>query len=102
MGVWKCRKCHAFLTGAELESHECDGEIPLMSMKDIPIEHYTICDSKKEETIILAWGWDGIVYRLNLSPKLGYQQIIASDDSLQGNQSNEDLSKPLNEIFIFI
>jgi hypothetical protein len=60
----KCQYCGKYMTAEQVESHKCD--FPFKDVKEIPIMYHSEVQNEKGETIIIARGFDGILYRLRL------------------------------------
>ena len=65
--VEKCPRCGKYMTAEQAEHHICTS--PLIDVKEIAIMyHYEACD-KNGNTLIVARGYDGVLYRLRKRKK---------------------------------
>lgn len=88
--IAKCNRCGSFVSAEFIDNHVC--KVPINDVKKIKINYYFETKSNYKEDMIIAKGFDGVLYRLIVSkPKnFGYP----SDELLQGNLSDADLTAP--------
>ncbi len=73
---------------------------PFKGVKDIPIDHFYETKTEEGDTMLMAWGLDGIQYRLPVRSKSDvFIPIVVSDENLQGRKSDEDLTEPVEFVF---
>jgi hypothetical protein len=89
-GIVRCPKCKKDFIAEEMESHEC-----LVSVKQIPVVYFFTLKDEREE-IVIAKGYDGILYCLVKSPK--YNNRLPTESQ----QRKETPDKDNNTIIIII
>lgn len=63
--IIKCNRCGEFISSEFGDTHICT--IPLKDIKEIFIDYFYETKTAKKDTIIIAKGLDGILYRLIVS-----------------------------------
>jgi len=92
--VGRCPRCHKFPIAEQRETHHCT--IPLKGVKEIVLDW--IIDgiqNEDEDTVQVAMGLDGFLYRLILCKhNPPHTSRTPSDECLRKDKSDEDLPKP--------
>lgn len=82
----KCPWCHQFVLPSQFEQHVCDA--PLIDVREIPVLFSYITTDRKGNTVTIAIGYDGVLYRL-----VKCKNPLA-DDFLQRKRADRDLTEP--------
>jgi hypothetical protein len=93
--IGKCSRYKEYLTQEEFPSHKCKivNRIPINGVKEIIIEYFYEIQDNDGNTLFMAKGLDGTLYRL-LRRERKFIPIIASDEFSQRNPSDKDFTEP--------
>jgi len=82
----QCPYCKKYLLACQRQEHKCDA--PLVDVKEIPVIFFYELLTKDSRKIVIARGFDGVLYLLIQS------RNPLSDDSYHDNESDEKLPEP--------
>jgi hypothetical protein len=89
--IERCPYCKEYLLANQVSKHKCN--TPINSVKEIPVLFFYEGKTSKGVSLIVAMGFDGVLYRLiKCKNPLTYS---ASDGFSQRKPSDEDFTKPL-------
>lgn len=98
--LWQCYFFRIFWNNECIPILKGTVEIPIRYCYLIESEtpHAIESKNKNEDVIIMAKGYDGLLYRLRLTQVKSETEFIpfSSDEFLQGTSSDKDLTEPVN------
>jgi len=85
----RCPFCKEYLLSWQVKEHKCNQ--PIRTVKEIPVI-FSYETSKMGHSIIIAMGFDGVLYRLVTTKNR------LTDEFLQRKRTDEDLTEPKNTL----
>ena len=90
----RCPYCKKYLLANQIEQHVCDA--PLQDVREIPILFDYETSNGDGERIIVARGYDGVLYRLvKTKNPFSRRKVTDSDNSQEGNRTRNKILLPL-------
>lgn len=89
----RCPYCKEYLLAKQVSSHKCNTS--LNDVKEIPVVFFYEAESGKGASLIVAMGFDGVLYRLVKCKN------PLSDDWKHSDESNGEVTEPVEEVSKF-
>jgi hypothetical protein len=88
--IERCPFCQKFMTAKQVKTHQCDAH-PFSSVKEIPVLYYYEVPEGNEK-VIIAHGYDGIMYRL-IECKNPLAHKSSSDDGYHDRSNRRKVNR---------